>query len=127
MLRIYRTTISHLFLVTFILSPVFANAYRNRAEVWADELTGESENIISDQNRESYKQNLLQYVFRTHQPTDEQLNVDNRNVPYVMDKLYELLASKDTGQEKDSTPFNVDYIRGLQDHWGKQLICIMYS
>ena len=100
------------------------STFRNRAEVWGNELTGESdEAIVTDNERESYKQNLLQYVFRTEAPTSAQLNREGvaADVPFVMNKLYELLADKDTGREKRSTPFDVDLIRGFEDYWGKYM------
>ncbi|XP_067946785.1 protein dbl-1-like [Watersipora subatra] len=95
------------------------NTFHSRAEAWGVELTGESEEaIVTDTERESYKQNLLQYVFRTEAPTSAQLNTDGAaDVPFVMNKIYELLADRDTGREKRSTPFDVDLIRGFQDHW----------
>lgn len=93
--------------------------YMNRAERWGNEVMGETEAIVTDQEQERYKQNLLRYVFRTDTPSSAELNTEGGSLPYVMDKLYDLLADKDTGQERRTTPFDVDFIRGLQDHWGK--------
>lgn len=103
-----------------LIDGLSAGSYRSRAEIWGSELTGESsESMPSAQQQEQYKQNLLQYVFRTNQPSSAELNTDSQNVPFVMNQLYELLADRGTGQEKRTTPFDVDYIRGLQDYWGE--------
>lgn len=111
-----------LVILYLIFDSAKGNAFRNRAEVWGNELTGESEEaVVTDTERELYKQNLLQYVFRTEAPTSAQLNTNGAaaDVPFVMNKLYELLADRDTGREKRSTPFDVDLIRGFQDYWGR--------
>lgn len=102
------------------LDTSLCSTYRNRAEVWGNEVTGDSDEavITASAEQESYKQKLLQYVFRTEAPTTAQLNTDGADVPFVMNKLYELLADKDTGREKRSAPFDVDLIRGFQDYWG---------
>lgn len=107
------------FLATFYIFLDKTSAIRNRARDWGNELTGETEEAtVGDTDRELYKSNLLQYVFRTETPTPAQLNTAGGDMPYVMNKLYEILADRDTGREKRS-PFDVDLIRGLQDHWGK--------
>lgn len=108
-------------MIFYKLMAVVTSTYPNRAERWGNEVMGEAEAIVTDQEQERYKQNLLQYVFRTNAPSSTELNTEGENVPFVMDKLYDLLADKDTGQEKRTTPFDVDYIRGLQDHWGKRV------
>ena len=111
----------HTLVLCWILAYGKASLYQSRAEVWGNELTGEmGDNLPRDvAQRESYKSNLLRYVFQTDEPKDEELNSDGSSVPFVMSKLYELLADQDTGQEKETTPFDVDFIRGLQDHWGE--------
>lgn len=106
-------------LIFYKLVKVTMSTYPNRAEIWGNEVTGEAEAIVTDQEQERYKQNLLRYVLRTDEPGSAELNNEGENVPFVMDKLYDLLADKDTGREKRTTPFDVDYIRGLQDHWGE--------
>lgn len=91
----------------------------NKSQVWGVESLGEEGSSLPVEV-ETYKQNLLQYVLRTNEPSTGSAGPPGtQTIPYIMDKLYNLLADKSTGKEKRSAPFEVDMIRGLEDHYGK--------
>lgn len=110
--------------VASILQSALANPGISRTERWKYETLGEGEDIDSDMIQRNqaqvdiYKKNLLQYVLHTNEPRQVTGSKETQ-VPYIMDKLYSLLADKSTGREKRSAPFEVDLIRGLEDYYGK--------
>lgn len=91
-------------------------------ESWRLEAIGSSASMSDGQpsqsqlERDTYKQNLLHYVLQTDEPREVQ---PGASMPFVMDKIYNLLADKTTGRQKRSAPFNVDLIRGLEDHYSE--------
>ena len=114
---------SHLFflwtLIT-VLPTCVRGRQTNKSQIWGVETLGEEESTLPAEI-ETYKQNLLQYVLRTNEPMmmhQQAGRASSRTIPYIMDKLYNLLADKSTGKEKRSAPFEVDMIRGLEDHYG---------
>lgn len=102
-----------------------ALALQSRRDQWEAETLGQQGGFgTSGQSAaqiNSYKDNLLKYVLRTDVPSQISSggHTTPTQVPYIMDKLYNLLANKTTGREKRSAPFEVDLIRGLEDHYGK--------
>lgn len=93
----------------------------NRVDRWGQETLGDVESLSeempqSDAEIHTYKQNLLQYVLQANEPKQV---LHSAGIPYVMDKIYDLLTDKSTGKQKRSAPFEVDLIRGLEDHRGK--------
>jgi len=107
--------LSSLYLILILLRRSEAATRHHHQNRWGDEATGEESNLPADQ-QDTYKQTLLQYVFQTGEPPNL---TDDAEVPYVMDKLYNLVADKASGEQRDSTPFSVDYIHGLEDYYGK--------
>lgn len=114
-----------LFSATFIMltSTIQNVAYgaSSRTDRWRSETIGQ-QNVINDNlnhqteaELDTYKHNLLQYVLQTNEPRKVTSDV---KMPYIMNKLYNLLADNTTGREKRSAPFKVDLIRGLEDHYG---------
>ena len=114
---------SHLFLLwtlITVLPTCVRGRQTNKSQIWGVETLGEEESTLPAEI-ETYKQNLLQYVLRTNEPMmmhQQAGRASSRTIPYIMDKLYNLLADKSTGKEKRSAPFEVDMIRGLEDHYG---------
>jgi len=112
------------FLILLLLNRVSARL--SKIDKWGNEALGEydfenmEKSSVSAIEVDVYKRNLLQYVLQTGEPKELSTDVQ---IPYVMDKLYSLLADKSTGREKRSAPFEVDFIRGLEDHYGKWLAC----
>lgn len=113
---------SSLFLsmITLLFSVDCSSA--SRADRWGLEAIGSmaamdnGEPSQSELEMNTYKQNLLQYVLQTGEP--KEVN-SGESMPFVMDKIYNLLADKTTGRQKRSAPFNVDLIRGLEDHYSE--------
>lgn len=107
--------------VSFILlvSVTLCTSEETRADRWGMEALGAIDSIEQSQPSpevDTYKRNLLQYVLQTMEP---QALGSGERMPYVMDKIYNLLADKNTGKQKRSAPFDVDYIRGFEDHYSK--------
>lgn len=117
-----------LYTIISLTQTILASASLRKTDKWKIETLGEANAIDSDMPRQSqaevdtYKKNLLQYVLQTDEPP--QVRYESK-VPYIMDKLYNLLADKSTGRERRSAPFEVDLIRGLEDHYGELFIFIV--
>lgn len=93
----------------------------SRVDRWGQETLGREESLNEEMPQSqaeirTYKQNLLQYVLQAEEPKQV---LHSGSMPYVMNKIYDLLADKSTGKQKRSAPFEVDLIRGLEDHHGK--------
>ncbi|XP_067936035.1 bone morphogenetic protein 2-like [Watersipora subatra] len=92
----------------------------DKTDKWKIEALGQIDTLDPDAMARSeaevdvYKKNLLQYVLQADEPRQVS---SNYRVPYIMKKLYGLLADKSTGREKRSAPFEVDLIRGLEDYY----------
>lgn len=111
-------------LTTFylILDITIANPRLNHDQRWGDEVTGEGDAVshtssLDEQNQSEYKRRLLKYVFRTPEPSSELLDRSRRDLPYVMSKIYDTVADRETGTEL--MPLDVDLIRGIPDDIGK--------
>ena len=115
-------TLTTIYLI--LLDITAANPHLNHDQRWGDEVTGEGGALshtssLDEQNQNEYKRKLLKYVFRTPEPSNELLNLDRsrRDLPYVMSKIYDTVADRQTGTEL--MPLDVDLIRGIPDDVGK--------
>lgn len=110
--------------LSLLQDKVFANPPLSHDQRWGNEVTGEGDgnddaHTLSGHNQMEYKRRLLQYVFKTPEPSSEQLTINRttQEIPYVMTKIYDLLAEREYGTEISSV--DVDLIRGIPDDVGE--------
>lgn len=90
-----------------------AVAAQSLENLWTKEAMGET--MAAPDNKESFKQSLLNYVFHASGPVKGMRH--HGKIPLVMEKIYDVVANRTNGQKRHQPAFNVDIIRGLEDSW----------